>query len=139
LYVYYIYKGFSNINNKLNMFDVFYSLVNANQRFDRLVFDSLFIRHLNFVVKPLLKHHSSSVDHQVLDKICSKMLSWIHHKINKITGEPLSMECVLSTAHKPQLHSLSLVHFLGETFTTFNRFICEFDLIWWITSVFFYI
>jgi len=102
------------IFNKLYMVDVFYSLMDVNQRFDRLALDSLYIQHLDFVVKPLIKRHSS-VDHQVLEQICSKILPRIHHKINKLTVEPLSMERVLRTAHYPQLHSLSLVNFQAET------------------------
>jgi len=102
------------IFNKLNMVDVFYSLVDVNQRFDRLALDSLYVRHLDFVVKPLLKHDCSSVDHQVLDQICRRILPRIHHKINKLTVEPSSMERVLGT-HYPQLHSLSLVNFRAET------------------------
>jgi hypothetical protein len=103
------------IFNKLNTVDVFYSLVDVNQRFDRLALDSLYIRHLDFVVKPLLKHGCSSVDHQVLDKICSNILPRIHHKITKLTVEPLPMERVLGTTHYPQLHALSLVNFRAET------------------------
>jgi hypothetical protein len=102
------------IFNKLNMVDVFYSLVDVNQRFDRLALDSLYIRHLDFAVKPPLKHDCSSVDHQVLDQICRKILPRIHHKINKLTVEPSSMERVLDT-HYPRLHSLSLVNFRAET------------------------
>jgi len=104
------------IFNKLYMVDVFYSLVDVNQRFDRLALDSFYIQHLDFVVEPLVKRHSSSsVDEQVLEQICSKILPRIHHKINKLTVEPLSMERVLRTAHYPQLHSLSLVNFQAET------------------------
>jgi len=103
------------IFDKLYMVDVFYSLVDVNQRFDRLALDSLYIHHLDCVVKPLLERHSSSVDHQVLDKIGSKILPQIDHKINKLTVEPFSMECVLRNAHYPQLHSLALVNFQAET------------------------
>src|SRR5271169_1904267 len=64
------------ILNKLNMVDVFYSLVDVNERFDRLVLDPLYIHHhhhhLDFVVEPLVKRYSSSIDDQVLDEICRK-------------------------------------------------------------------
>jgi hypothetical protein len=103
------------IFDKLNMVDVFYSLVGVNQRFDRLALDSVYTHHLHFVIKPLIKCYTSSVDHQVLDKICRKVLPRIHCKIDKLTVEPLSMECVLDTANYPQLHSLSLVNFPKET------------------------
>jgi len=39
------------IFNKLNMLDMLYSLVDVNQRFDRLVLDYLYIHHLEFVIE----------------------------------------------------------------------------------------
>ena len=35
------------ILNKLNMIDVFDSLVHINERFDRLIFDTAFIHHVD--------------------------------------------------------------------------------------------
>ena len=37
------------IINKLNMIDILYSLVDVNQRFDRLVLDPLYIHHLDLM------------------------------------------------------------------------------------------
>ncbi|CAF3425536.1 unnamed protein product [Rotaria sp. Silwood2] len=96
------------------MIDVFYSLVGVHQRFDRLALDSLYIHHLDFVMKPLFDRNSP-VDNQLLDRIYTKILPRIHHKVNKLTLEPLSIECVLNTVHYPQLHSISFVNFHYET------------------------
>jgi hypothetical protein len=98
------------IFTKLNMVDVLYSLVDVNQRFDRLVLDSLHIHHLNFSTKRD-DTHNSSVDTHILDRICSKILPRINEKITKLTLEPLSVEPVLGTVHYLQLHSLSFVNF----------------------------
>jgi len=68
------------IFNKLNMVDMLYSLVDVNQRFDRLAFDSLHIYHLNFASKRD-NTHNSSVDIHILDRICSKILPRINEKI----------------------------------------------------------
>ena len=63
------------ILNKLHMVDVFYSLVNVNERFDRLALDSLYVHHLDFVIKPIVKPYSSSIDKQVLEKFLQKSIS----------------------------------------------------------------
>ncbi|CAF4786337.1 unnamed protein product, partial [Rotaria sp. Silwood2] len=98
------------ILNKMNMVDVLYSLVDVNQRFDRLVLDSLYVCHLNFTNKSLL-NRNSAIAKQVLDRICEKIFPRIYHKINKLTVQSLSMERILRTMNYPQLHSLSLVNF----------------------------
>jgi hypothetical protein len=95
---------------KMNMVDVFYSLADVNQRCHRLVLDSLYISHLNLRNKTLL-NRSSPIANQVLDRICEKILPRIHHKINKLTVQPLSMKCILLPINYPQLHSLSLANF----------------------------
>ncbi|CAF3287223.1 unnamed protein product [Rotaria sp. Silwood2] len=98
------------ILNKMNMVDVLYSLVDVNQRFDRLVLDSLYICHLNLANNSFL-NRNSGIPNQVLDRISEKIFPLIHHKINKLTVQPLSMERTLLNMNYPQLHSLSLVNF----------------------------
>jgi hypothetical protein len=98
------------IFKKMNMVDVLYSLVDVNQRFHRLVLDSLYISHLNLTNKTLL-NGKSPIANQFLNRICEKILPRIHHKINKLTVQPLSMKCILLPINYPQLHSLSLVNF----------------------------
>ncbi|CAF1166270.1 unnamed protein product [Rotaria sordida] len=98
------------IFNKLNMVDMLYSLVDVNQRFDRLAFDSLYIDHLDLVIKQD-DIHNFSIDTHILDRICSKILPRINNKVTKFTLEPLSMERVFGTVHYPQLHSLSFINF----------------------------
>jgi hypothetical protein len=98
------------IFNKLNTVDMLYSLVDVSQRFDRLALDSLYIHHLDLVIKQD-DIHNSSVDTHILDRICSKILPRINDKVTKFTLEPLSVERVLGTVHYPRLHSLSFVNF----------------------------
>lgn len=102
------------ILSKLDMVDVFYSLVDLNKRFNQLVLDPLYIYHLNLTVKTSL-NHNSPVDNQVFDQICTKLLPRIHYKVNKITVTPPSMKFIFNTVDYPQLHSLSLVNFQQET------------------------
>ncbi|CAF3888228.1 unnamed protein product [Rotaria sp. Silwood1] len=102
------------IFNKLHTIEMLYSLVNVNQRFDRLVLDPFYIHHLDLTVKPLL-YHNSPVNNQIFDRIRTQVLPRIHHKVNKFTVEPLSMECILGTIDYSELNSLSLVNFQSET------------------------
>ena len=101
------------ILNKLNLIDVFYSLIDVNGRFDRLIFDPVFIHHVNLVPKPFI--HNSSIDDQLLDRICRKILPQINCHVSKMTVDPLSLERVLATANYPHLHTLSLINFPAET------------------------
>ncbi len=104
------------IFNKLNMVDVLYSLVDINERFNRLIFDPLYIRNLDMtiMITKALFLHTFSIDNHVLDGICEKILPRIHHQVNKLTVERRSMERVLRSFNYPQLHSLSLVDFPEE-------------------------
>ncbi|CAF4354442.1 unnamed protein product [Rotaria socialis] len=98
------------IFNKMNMIDVLYSLVGVNQRLDQLIFDPLYICHLNARVNSLLNSNSNIANH-ILDRICEKIIPWVHHKITKLTAQPLSIERILYRMNYPQLHFVSLVDF----------------------------
>ncbi|CAF1568533.1 unnamed protein product [Rotaria magnacalcarata] len=102
------------ILNKLDMVDVFYSLVNLNKRFNQLILDPLYIDHLDLTVKTSLDHNSP-VDNQVFNQIRTQVLPRIHYEVNKITIASPCMEFVFNTVDYPQLHSLSLVYFPQET------------------------
>jgi len=104
------------IFNKLNTIDALYSLVDVNERFDRLVLNSLHIRNLdttNMVIKSYYDR-TFSIDKNVLSKICEKMLPRIHHQLNELIVEQNSVKHILLTGYYPQLNSLSLVNFQKE-------------------------
>jgi len=106
------------IFQKLNMVDVLYSLVDVNQRFERLTLDSLYIRDLDItsiMAFNSLYDETSSIDTQVLSRICEKILSRIHHQVHKLTVEEYSMQQILLAANYPQLYSLSLINFQEKT------------------------
>jgi hypothetical protein len=99
---------------KLNTTDVLHSLVDVNRRFDRLVLDSLYIRDLDMtdiITINSLYDQTSSIDTQILSKICSKILPRIHHQVHKLTVEQYSMKQILLAANYHQLYSLSLINF----------------------------
>ncbi|CAF1401937.1 unnamed protein product, partial [Rotaria sp. Silwood1] len=96
------------------MVDVLYSLVNVNERFDRLVLDPLYIRNLDITLKSS-SDDTSSISDQVLDRICKKVLPRIHYYVNKLTVEPYSIEhLLLNVNFYPQLFSLSFINFKEE-------------------------
>ncbi|CAF4823396.1 unnamed protein product, partial [Rotaria sp. Silwood2] len=101
------------IFNKLKIVDALYSLVDINERFDRLVFDSLHIQKLDTMSMVIKSYYDRnfSIDKNVLLKICEKILPRIHHQLNELIVEQNSMEYILFTVDYPQLYSLSLVNF----------------------------
>ncbi|CAF3842973.1 unnamed protein product [Rotaria magnacalcarata] len=96
------------IISKLNMVDVLYSLVDVNERFNRLIFDPLYIHHLDMTINSSLDH-IISIDKQI-SRICEKILSRIQHQIKRLTVEPHSIKPILSFNYS-LLYSLSLVNF----------------------------
>jgi hypothetical protein len=99
------------ILNNLSMVDIFYSLVDVNERFERIALHCIDIHHLNFVVESLVERYCCSIDERVLDQICRKILPRICNDVYKLTVEPLSLKRVLGIADYPHLHSLSLINF----------------------------
>jgi hypothetical protein len=103
------------IFNKLNSIDALYSLVDVNERFDRLVLNSLHIRNLdttNMVIKSYYDR-TFSIENNVLSRICEKILPRINHQLNALITEQNSVKHIL-TVNYPQLNSLSLVNFQKE-------------------------
>ncbi|CAF3976910.1 unnamed protein product [Rotaria sp. Silwood1] len=62
-------------------------MVDVNERFDRLVIDPLYIRHLDVIIKASFDH-ICSVDNKVLSRICEKILPRIYDQVNKLIVEP---------------------------------------------------
>lgn len=87
-----------------------YSLVNVNERFDRLALDPLHVHHLNFTIETLdTSSHSTYAN--ILRKICENILPRINDKVIEHTVVPFSLEHVFGNVAYPQLRSLSLVNF----------------------------
>ncbi|CAF1092869.1 unnamed protein product [Rotaria sp. Silwood1] len=105
-----------NIINKLSFIDVFYSLVDINERFNQLSLDPLCIHNLNMTVMTMKSffEYTFSVDDQVLSRICENILPHIHSQVYEITVEQHSIERILLNASYPKLYSISLVNFQEE-------------------------
>jgi hypothetical protein len=105
------------IFRKLNIVDVLYSLLDVNQRFDRLALDPLYIHDLDMTDIMAINSfydQTFSIDTQVLSRIYQKVLPRIHHQIHKLTVEECSMKPILLAGNYPQLYSLSLINFQEE-------------------------
>ncbi|CAF1357858.1 unnamed protein product [Adineta steineri] len=100
----------------MNIVDVLCSLVDVNQRFDRLVLDPLTIRNLDMTIRTFesLFNQTFSVDDKILSRICDQILCRIYDQINTLTIEQYSMKRILHATNYPQLNSLSLVNFEAE-------------------------
>ncbi|CAF4567501.1 unnamed protein product [Rotaria sp. Silwood2] len=98
--------------------DVLYSLIDANQRLNTIVHDSIFTDHLI-----LLEHLSDgficSLTDSILDHFCSQILPKINHKIKRLDLESSSMERILSATNYPSLHELSLYNINLNTFAQY--------------------
>ncbi len=103
------------IISKLNIGEVFYSLVDINERFVQLVLDPLYIRNLDMTIMTMQSFYNRtfSIDDQVLSRICENILPQIFDQVNKLTVEQNSIERIL-TVNYPQLYSLSFVNFKEE-------------------------
>ena len=103
------------IINKLNIGDVFYSLVDVDERFFQLVLDPLYIEHVDITVRTMNSYYNRtfSVHEQVLSRLCEDILPKIADQVKKLAIEQDSIERTL-TVNYSQLYSLSLVNFKEE-------------------------
>ncbi len=75
------------IFQKLNTTDVLHSLVDVNQKFDRLALDFVYVRDLDMtdiMTINSLYDHTTSIETQILTKMCSKILTRIHHQVHQM-------------------------------------------------------
>ncbi len=101
------------IFKEVHTIDLLHSFVDVNRRFDQLALDSCYIRDLNMTnIKNInsLYDQTSSIDTQVLSRICEKILPHIHQHVHKLTVEQYSMKQILLAVNYSQLYSLSLIN-----------------------------
>lgn len=96
------------IFKKLNNVDLLYSLMGIDNQFDQILYDSMLTNCLT------LTRSSSDGDicpliNEMLDRFCSEILPKIHHKIECLTVESVSMESILLANDYPNLRKLCLV------------------------------
>ena len=95
------------ILHKLTIIDMLYSLVNVNERFDRLVLNPSNISDLNLKNHSLVHYQSTSMK-QVCAEIRDKVLPRIHDQIIRLSVQSIHLQQKFFTIDYPQLRSLSL-------------------------------
>lgn len=93
------------ICGKLNNVDVLYSLLDVNARLDRILHDGMFTKKI-----ALAQTFSSKkeIDEKLLDRFCLEILPKIHHQIQQLSVDSLTMERIFLAVDYPNLHQLDI-------------------------------
>jgi hypothetical protein len=92
------------IFKKLDNIDVLYSLIGVNKRLDNIVQDSIFTKSLSLRSAYGLDKFANAQ----LDRLCSKILPKIYHKIEWLETESLYMDRIFRATHYSNLHHVGL-------------------------------
>ena len=98
------------ILNKLNIVESLSKQIGIHHPFDRLLFDDIYVRQLNFTIKSW-NNSIISIEDSIIDHACQDILPLINEKIIKLQIEPNSFERILRAADYPKLSRLSLTNF----------------------------
>jgi hypothetical protein len=91
------------ILKKLENIDVLYSLLGINnERLDNLAQNKIFTNTLNFVLTSSTDH-ISSINPQILDRLCTYALPRIYSNVKCLIVEPLSMQRILLASLNEEL------------------------------------
>jgi hypothetical protein len=103
------------ICQKLNNFDVLYSLKGINQRIDRIVHDSTFTSRLSFAKWSKCNFIDLLHCDTILNRYCLQILPDIHDKIKWLDLKASSMKHILCATDYPNLNSLGLYNIDEES------------------------
>jgi len=95
----------SMIFKKLDNCYVLYSFMGLNQRFDKILNGSIFIRNLTLIKSIDISLYQST--DTILDRFCLEILPTIHDKIEQINIEPSFLDRILLTNY-PNLRTITL-------------------------------
>jgi len=96
------------ILSKLKNVDVLYSLMDINERLDKIAYDPILTRSIDLVTISS-NCESNSLTHLMFDRLCHDILPRIHQNVKCLTLEPSSIECIFRAGDYPNLHKLNLV------------------------------
>ncbi|CAF3363351.1 unnamed protein product [Rotaria socialis] len=97
----YIFKKFYND-------ELLYSLMDVNQRLNRILHDRIFTRHLCLLKYCRIDNSTIPLQDSILDRFCLKILPKIGHQIETLSLERTSIERVLRATNYPNLNNLVL-------------------------------
>ncbi|UJR12937.1 hypothetical protein I4U23_017110 [Adineta vaga] len=99
---------------KMNVVDALFRQSGFNQRLDQLLFNSIYVRELDFTIKSW-DNSISSINDLVINHVCEKILPHINDKVIKLIVEPYAIERALNSAIiYPKVSSLSLLNFRSK-------------------------
>jgi len=101
------------IFNKLDSFDVLYSLLNSTQRLDRIARSMYYTRSINFSIE-LSNVQFAAINSDKLNRFCAELLPEIHCQIQSLTLESSTIERILLATRFPNLDTIILVGFLPD-------------------------
>ncbi|CAF3960244.1 unnamed protein product [Rotaria sp. Silwood1] len=96
------------IFKKLYNGEVLYSLMGVNQRFDRILHDTIFTRNLCLLEYCPVDDATFPFPDAIIDRFCSKILPEIGHQIQTLFLSRTSIERVLYATNYPNLNHLGL-------------------------------
>ncbi len=96
------------IFKKLYNDEVLYSLMDVNQRLNRILHDRIFTRHLCLLKYCRIDNSTIPLPDLILDRFCSKILPKIRHQIETLYLEGTSIERVLHARNYINLNKLGL-------------------------------
>ena len=100
---------------KLNNVDLLYSLIGISKQLDRVLHDSIFIRHLS-LLSSSSDRYLYPIRDDILDRFCFEILPKIHHRIEWLTVESLSMERIFRVGDYSNLRHLDLLSIQYDEF-----------------------
>ncbi|CAF3412730.1 unnamed protein product [Rotaria socialis] len=97
------------IFNKLNKIDVLYALIGANRKLDSFARDTIFTGSVDLVTISLNEVNDSR-NKTIFDRFCFDIVPRIHHNIESLTLDPLSIDRIDRIENYFKLHKLTLMN-----------------------------
>ena len=88
--------------------EVLYSMMGINVRLDQIVRDPSFTNQVSLIKYHSSRYRTSALPDVILDRFCLYILPQIHHQINWLHLETLSMERILLANNYPNLRQLDI-------------------------------
>jgi hypothetical protein len=106
------------IFKKLYNFEVLYSLIDINDRLNKIALDSIFTSDLT-LMRYVSVDSICPLSNPILDRLCSQVLPHIHHKIKRLNLELTSIKRILRATNYPNLYGIGLYNINIKTAQSF--------------------
>ncbi|CAF4704169.1 unnamed protein product [Rotaria sp. Silwood2] len=114
-----------NIFNKLNNFDVLYSLVGVNKKLDNVACDRTFTQFIGLTTISSSEKDDSKTN-ATLDRFCLHILPRIHNNVECLTVDACFLERILHSNKYFNLHRITLINLdVNRTSHIFNSIVLD--------------